>query len=785
MSDPLPPFGASPRAVFLSYARDDAEAARRMADALRAFGIEVWFDQNELRGGDAWDAKIKKQIRECTLFVAVISATTQARGEGYFRREWKLAVERTHDMHEGVPFLLPVVVDDTREADALVPEQFMRVQWTRLAHGVPTPEFVMQVKRLLESPKVAQASSPAIRPMAGGTPALLQTGPTSAGRRRAMVLIAVGVIVVGAGLLWWLMSHHRRAETAAESGSAAPAAAISAAGAPAVNDKSIAVLPFTNMSEDKANAFFADGMQEDVLTNLARVRAFRVVSRTSVMQYRNTTKSIREIARELGVAYVLEGSVQRAGNRVRVTGQLIAADKDEHVWARSFDRDLTDVFAIQADLSQEIAGALKTVLSPEEKKAISRRPTENPLAYDDYLKGRDLRNNAPSTSVSALREAEGYFKSAVQQDPKFAAAWGDLAVVHALYSFWGIDASPERLAKADAAIAQAERLAPDDPGVIEAIGTYAYYAHRDYARATDQYQKLAALRPNDATVYSSLGLIQRRQGRWAESLDNLRRAVELDPANVGYVRNLISSLISGRRWDDLRAGHERLIAIAPDKLREQLDAASDEFTATGSTAAEDRLLAQLGPTERETPIAIYYRKLWAIDHGDYAEYKRLDRLQPTLPDEEPQPGLGAVIAGTVYYAAHDPELRTRIADARAETQAQASREPGNTQAWATLACLEALAGNRDEARKLVQHATDMMPESRDALDGPIYRFTEAAVAAMTEDKDRAIAEIAHVLSVPSPFSVANVRVNPAFAGLHGDPRFEALLNDPKNNAPLF
>ncbi|HWA85262.1 MAG TPA: tetratricopeptide repeat protein, partial [Opitutus sp.] len=290
--------------------------------------------------------------------------------------------------------------------------------------------------------------------------------------------------------------------------------------------------------------------------------------------------------------------------------------------------------------------------------------------------------------------------------------------------------------------------------------------------------------PNDASVYSSLGLIQRRQGRWAESLENLRRAIELDPANVGYLRNLIASLIHGRRWDDLRAAHERLIAIAPDKLRERMDAASDEYSATGSTAAEDRLLAELTPAQRETPVALYYRKGWALHHRDYVEFKRLDRLQPAFPDEE-LPVLSAVIAGGVYQVTNDPGLQARIAGQLAEIRAQVQREPANTQAWSLLASLEGLAGNKDDARRLAQHTVELMPESRDALDGPIYRFVDAAVAAMVGDKDRALAGIAHVLSVPAPFSVADLRASPACASLRGDPRFEALLADPKNNAPLF
>ncbi len=273
------------RAVFLSYSREDTEAARRIADALRAFGMEVWFDQNELRGGDSWDAKIKKQIRECALFLPIISAHTQSRVEGYFRREWKLGVERTHDMAGGVAFITPVVIDDTLESAAVVPEEFMRYQWTRLPHGVPSPEFVGQVKKLLEAPRQAAAAAvraqPAQAPAAAAAPAPVKAPVPG------WVWGAAGVFVAGIGAALFFALKPAKPAIAEQP------AAVAAPASPAASDKSIAVLPFDNMSEEKdASAFFADGMQEDILTNLSFIHDLRVVSRTSVLQYRGTTKPI-------------------------------------------------------------------------------------------------------------------------------------------------------------------------------------------------------------------------------------------------------------------------------------------------------------------------------------------------------------------------------------------------------------------------------------------------------------------------------------------------------------
>ncbi|MDB6126114.1 MAG: Tetratricopeptide repeat protein, partial [Verrucomicrobia bacterium] len=471
-------------------------------DALRAFGIEVWFDQSELRGGDAWDAKIKRQIRECALFVPIVSAHTQARGEGYFRREWKLAVERTHDMAAGVPFLMPIVIDDTLESEALVPDEVMRVQWTRMPHGVPTPQFVEQVKRLMENPRkpaaqTARSSRPAHEPPAA---------PIEKKNKPAWTVGMVVAVAVGISTALWVSRKH---ETPAAPAVAPAKTETAAPGAPAVSDKSIAVLPFTNMSEEKDSAFFTDGMHEDILTNLALIRELRVVSRTSVMQYRDTKKPIGQVAKELGVAYVLEGSVRRSGNKVRVTGQLIHGATDEHVWAKSYDRDLTDIFAIQAELSQQIAGALKAALSPEEKVQLSRRPTENTVAYDLFLQARDISNRLDNSTINR-RQREKLLENAVELDPAFAQAWGDLADVFAFAVFTFESGMDDYRTKAKSAIDRAVKLAPDDTDVIRSLGTYYYYANRDYVQATEQYEKLARRQPSCSLWESSADVASSR-----------------------------------------------------------------------------------------------------------------------------------------------------------------------------------------------------------------------------------------------------------------------------------
>jgi TolB-like protein/Tfp pilus assembly protein PilF len=769
----MPESGA--KAVFLSYSRDDAASARRIAEALRASGVEVWFDENELRGGDAWDAKIRRQIGECSLFLPLISRNTEARNKGYFRLEWKLAVDQTYLHAAGVPFLAPVVIDDMPEKGTVVPAEFLRVQWMRLPGALPTPDFVAQIQRLLAAPVAGSDAKAAAAP-------LLATSPVPPGRRpSAIAACAAALVIVAAGFGWfWLKRPGTQEEPAT------PAAQLEARSPATVDGKSIAVLPFTNMSEDKDTGFFADGVHEDLLTTLALVPELKVVSRTSVLQYRGTTKTIRQIGQELGVAYVLEGSVRRSGNKVRVTGQLINSRSDEHVWAKNYDRDLTDVFSIQTALSQEIAAALSAAISPQTRQLLDRRPTQSAQAYDFYLRGRDVRNRSPSGAAAPVREAAAFFKSAVTEDPTFAAAWGELADAYALQAFWEIDASAENLARGDAAIAKAVSLSPRDPEVMRSQGTYAYYAYRDYARATAVYEQIARLQPNDPTVFESIGLIQRRQGRDAEALINLRRAAELDPANVSYIRSIIQSLGHARRNDgELLALLKRKVELMPGQLHEEWALAETVAAMTGSLQEEEAFLAKLSAEERESPRGLWYRKQAAYDRADWSEFLRLDRIQPEF-DEEVEPAYDALSAAAVYWKNGDPAgVAARLGEFPGRFRAQIKQEPSNPKLYSILAGMEALLGHAGEGERLAQKAMEMMPSSRDAIDAPNYVYASAWVAAAAGDDRRAIQVLTRLLQAPSSFTVFSINNDAIFWKLHGNPEYEAMLKDPKCRGPLF
>jgi len=325
--------GRESKAVFLSYASEDSEPAQRIASALKSAGIEVWIDQSELRGGDAWDASRRRQIRTCALFLPLISSRSDARLEGYFRRAWKLAADRTHDMAAGRPFLVPVVIDATREAAAHVPEEFRIVQWMRLPDAVPSAQFVARIAGLAggNALPAAHVSSSAV--------------PSSPSRQpRAWIVAGAALALAVLGVAGWL--RHRGTPP------------------PAPQPQSVAVLPFADLSEQRDQELFADGLAEEVRDLLAQVPDLKVSARTSSFYFKGRQTTTPEIARVLGVAHLLEGSVRRAADRIRVAVELVRADSGYRAWSQHYDRDIGDIFAVQAEIATAAVTALKLRLSP-------------------------------------------------------------------------------------------------------------------------------------------------------------------------------------------------------------------------------------------------------------------------------------------------------------------------------------------------------------------------------------------------------------------------------------
>jgi TolB-like protein/class 3 adenylate cyclase/Flp pilus assembly protein TadD len=595
-------------------------------------------------------------------------------------------------------------------------------------------------------------------------------------------IVAIAGSLLLAGWACWLGVQSEKNQkpavpSAAQNNSVAPTAPV------VINEKSIAVLPFANMSLDKDNAFFADGMHEDILTSLGMVHDLRVVSRTSVEQYRNTTKPMRQIGQELGVAYVLEGSVQREGNEVRVTGQLIHAATDEHVWAKSYDRDLTNIFSIQSELATEIADSLSAVISPQEKSLIERKPTDNPAAYDLFLKARAILNSA--AVLSRRDEAEQYLNEAVQLDPNFAVAWGYLALAHVRAVISDEDHSPERLAKAKAAIDTAVRLAPDDPEVIKMEGDYYYYGYRDYARAAEQFQKLLRLQPNSAEAYAQLGYILRRQSRWAEALANLRLAEQLDPRNPSVASTLTETFLGLDRYDEAFAESRHAAELDSGSLLMNDFSNMVVYTQTGSTRAAEEFLSKVQPTPAQMNEFLFLQRGMAVLKGDWAQALKIDRQDGYV---DPLNGRWAQKANQVadLIGAKDlPAARTLAKKLIPEFKAALEQQPDNSTIWNQLSFIQAVLGENEQALASANKAVNLVPESVDAIMGTLNTYNRAQVLAWTGDKDGALAELARLLRTPYGANVYGARADPGWQPLQGDPRFDALLKNPTNNAPLL
>ncbi len=367
-------------AVFISYASQDALAAERIAASLRAAGIDVWLDQSELRGGDVWDASIRKQIKTCALFLPIISRNTHARDEGYFRLEWKLAVDRCHLMAADKAFLVPVVIDDTRDDDERVPDRFREVQWSRLPGGANTDSFVEHVRQLLE-PASSKPATPNLRPASPIAAASTRSLPTASRSFVPWIVSSLLILVTGYFVVDKLVLPARSVPRA-EAPAAEPA--------PAFNPPahSIAVLPFTNMSGDKEQDYFSDGLSEELLNSLARITELQVAARTSSFYFKGEHADLATIARKLNVASILEGSVRRSGHTIRVNAQLNNALTGYHLWSQTYDRDLGDVLKLQTDIATAVATALKLTLLGDIAAKTEIGGTRNPAAFDAYCAPR-------------------------------------------------------------------------------------------------------------------------------------------------------------------------------------------------------------------------------------------------------------------------------------------------------------------------------------------------------------------------------------------------------------
>jgi TolB-like protein len=524
-------------AVFLSYASQDAEAAQRICAALRSAGVEVWFDQSALRGGDAWDQSIRKQIRTCALFLPLISKHTHERAEGYFRLEWKLAVDRSHLIMANKAFLVPVAIDETADDDENVPEKFHEVQWTHLPAGETPPEFVTRIQQLLSG------GTPQSPTLARG-PAAAPSGKSS-GLKPAWLWVIVTLAAVAAYVLVqkpWITK---------------PAPPLAFNPPP----HSIAVLPFVNLSGDKEQEYFSDGLTEELLNSLAEINELQVVARTSSFYFKGKDIDLATVAHKLNVGAVLEGSVRRSAHTIRITAQLNNAVTGYHLWSHTYDRDLGDVLKLQTEIATAVASALKVTLLGDVAAKVELGGTRNPAAFDAYL--RASRAELRANDTAGFQEAIAAFSEALRHDPDYALAFAERSLAFTRYAE---EVPPGDLL--DRAKSDALRAIALAPGLAEghlALAQF-YFSSLDVAHAIEEMERARVLAPGEARILSSYGLIAARIGRSDAGIAAASRAVALDPLNANAYFNLGVVFGASRRYDEAIAAGKQGLALDPTRV---------------------------------------------------------------------------------------------------------------------------------------------------------------------------------------------------------------------------
>jgi len=579
--------------------------------------------------------------------------------------------------------------------------------------------------------------------------------PRTHRRRNLVMLIAIGVIASAvAGFFLFPRAFRRNVE------------------------KSIAVLPFQSLSDEKENAYFADGIQDDILTNLSKIGDLKVISRMSVMSYRgDALRNAREIGKALGVGTLLEGSVRRIGNRVRVNVQLIDASNDEHIWAEDYDRDLTDVFAIQTDLAQKIASALQAKLSPTEKARLDNRPTQNPDAYLLFVQAHEYANRTDMFNDTSLK-AVPLFEQAIKLDPTFAMAFADLSTVES-WIYHSFDPVPAWREKARLNADEALRLKPDLPEGHLALGFSYYYGDRDYERALAEFETARRGLPNESQAYLAIGAIQRRQGKWTESTANLEKAATLDPKNTDILMQLCFSYMALRNFETADKMLDRVIAASPQSFQA---CALKGFMAVlwkGDLSAAEKVFSSV-PHENDESGLTTWGRAWILT----LERKFPDALQlleqfpgETMYSTTTAPCPKVFAKGLIHLLQGDKTKATAEFEKAREISEKLIREaPGDAARHAQHGRILAALGQKQEAIAEGKRAVELLPESQDALDGPQCTSALAEIYACTGEFDEAFGLLDHLFAIPCNLTVPMFKLDPAWDPLRKDPRYQALID---------
>jgi TolB-like protein/tetratricopeptide (TPR) repeat protein len=581
--------------------------------------------------------------------------------------------------------------------------------------------------------------------------------------RKFAALIAT-VAVLAAGLLCYQILRPKM--------TVAPAAI-------AVPEKSVAVLPFENLSSDKENSYFADGIQDEILTRIARIGDLKVISRTSTEKYRGRAGNLKAIAEELGVAALLEGSVQKSGGKVRVIVQLIAARSDDHLWAQTYDRSLDDIFAVQSEIAGQVASALHASLTPQESVALKNVPTRNQKAYDLFLRAEYIFRIAHDNfAIGNLPEAIELYRQAIVEDPRFALADARLSWAESLLRWLGgapKDGSPDQSrANADKAIA----LQPDLVEAHLALAFCEFYGRFDYPRALEHLANASALAPNNTEVLTALGGVYRRQLRFKEAIDVMERAAQFDPGNPNLFLNLGSTYLWGQRFEKVQPNYERALALNPEYDGAAVRLARFFIEQRGDVDGARAILRTRIPR-----LQLFLTNTYSLTR----DYKEAERLIEELPANSPafsqiskEEGLGIVL----YYAGQRERARAFLEPVRSRYIASLADKTVQSRQFmfdsARLAFIEVALGNFDAGVQVAERGAQSEAVARDPIQGAIYRRDLAAVYALAGRKDAAIALISELInSIPASSGVTThtLRLDPDWDSLRDDPRFQALLSN--------
>ena len=562
-------------------------------------------------------------------------------------------------------------------------------------------------------------------------------------------------------------------------------------------DKSVAVLPFQNLSDEKANAYFAEGIQNEILTKLARVRDLKVISRTSTAKYQSKPDNLKTVAQELGVSTILEGTVQRAGDKVRVNVQLIDARDDTHLWAKSYDREYKDVLRVESEVSQEIADALQANLSPSESNALTSMRTHDTEAYDLFLRGEyELHQAESSLAADAYDRADAFYRKALARDPNFAEAAAELARSRLSRHWFVSPLAPAELEEVKSLIDRALVVAPNSPEAHSALGLFFYWGHRQYEKALAEFNRTLELQPNSADARASCAYVYRRRGEWERALADSQRAEELDPRDAKIPTNIGVSYTALRQWKDAERAELRALAIDPHNTLAALFLLSTRLHSTGDVHSARRPLEGFpelikgipggasgpgGATGNGDVSAVIG---WPF-YLDVIERRFADALQALekkgINDDRARLQQLAARVAVRVLAGEAETAKSMAEEALPLLEARFRERPDDTFAMTELSWVYLALGRDADALRLARQAADTISVEKDALSGPNFQTGLAQIEARAGEPEEAVKRLRRLLAIPAggEVSIARLKIDPVWDPIRNRPDFQQQLSGPE------